>query len=193
MKRIALLLLVAGGLAGGWRYADRGPDLVPIGTTMVSEQVLQVEDGDTLTMVWQGKRWTIRFHGIDAFEYQQICHGPSQDMPCGRITREALVRAIGGITQACPSSRMHGSCLASSRPVQCQVTDTDRKWGRVVARCFSEAGRDLSAWLVASGYVQPAYSHDYDPLFAEARRNRRGFHEFGFFTPANSPAAARGG
>ena len=73
-----------------------------------------VNDGDSITL--KGER--IRLRGIDAPEYNQTCRKDGATYPCGRRSREALVRArqerrdrmrgLGARPLRPPAWRLHG-------------------------------------------------------------------------------------
>lgn len=173
---LAALVIATPSVAADFQRGDR----------IEIPSVQQVIDGDTIRTTIKGDQVNIRFHGIDAPEYDQRCGS----VACGQLATQHLVELIGGTPTACASNRMHGFCLRSSRPVVCTVTDIDRKWNRPVAIC--EAGpTNLNQRMVADGYAFAAYAQDYMQLFALARAGRRGLHGLGTLTEADSPAAYR--
>jgi endonuclease YncB( thermonuclease family) len=112
-----------------------------------------VTDGDTIEI--RGER--IRLNGIDAPESAQQCQKlDGSAWPCGRRAALALSDHIG------------------IQNVSCQEQSRDR-YGRIVANC-TLAGRDLSAWMVGSGYALAyvRYTRDYAPQENQARRYKRG-------------------
>lgn len=163
-------------LAADWRRGDRID--VP--------SIAQVIDGDTLRVYVKGEAVSIRLHGIDSPEYNQACGS----VPCGALATNYLVQLVSGTPRACPSDRMHGTCLRASFPLTCTVTDLDREWHRPVAICL--AGRsNVNERMVSDGYAFAAYSDDYRALFALARKGKRGLHGMGALQDKDSPAAYR--
>jgi endonuclease YncB( thermonuclease family) len=171
-----LITLPLPSLAADWRRGDRFE--VP--------SVAQVIDGDTLRVLVKGETVNIRLHGIDAPEHNQACGA----LACGTLATNHLVQLVNGTPEACRSNRMHGVCLRASYPLTCTVTDLDRKWNRPVAICT--AGRTpVNEGMVRDGYAFAAYSDDYAPLFALARKGKWGLHGMGALQDRDSPAAFR--
>ena len=116
----------------------------------IAGRVVGVADGDTLTVLADGKRQVrVRLGGIDA---------PERRQPYGTRARQGL------------------SALAFGRAVQVEVEDTDR-YGRPVGR-VRVGGRDVNAEMVRRGAAWVYVRHNRDPalvpLEAEARAARRG-------------------
>lgn len=171
-----LITLPLPSLAADWHRGDRID--VP--------SIAQVIDGDTLRVYFGAKPVSIRLHGIDAPEHDQVCGS----VPCGALATDHLVQLVNGTPRACPSDRMHGTCLRASVPLTCTVTDIDREWNRPVANCL--AGRtNVNERMVSDGYAFAAYSDDYRALFALARKGKRGLHGMGALQDKDSPAAYR--
>lgn len=134
--------------------------------------VIRVIDGDTIAVAGQ----TIRLHGIDAPETDQMCGGEGAPMwPCGAW--------VSGETRA----RYQGL------QARCTVLEHDR-YGRAVARC-NAAGADMGRALVQSGlaFAFRRYSLDYDLDEKAAAVAGRGLHATGIDSPAAFRAAARRG
>jgi endonuclease YncB( thermonuclease family) len=130
-----------------------------------------VIDGDTLEI--RGTR--IRFHGVDAPESAQACHGAdTKAYRCGQQAALALSDKIG------------------SANVTCQQKDTDR-YQRIVAQC-SANGIDLNGWLVEQGYALAyrQYSSDYVPKEDAARKAKRGLWAGSFTQPWDWRRGERG-
>lgn len=88
-----------------------------------------INDGDSITL--DGER--IRLVGIDAPELSQICLKDGDDYPCGRSSKDALTRLVGG------------------RAVICNGWERDR-YGRLLGEC--RAGDvDLNRQQVAAGWA----------------------------------------
>lgn len=126
-----------------------------------------VVDGDSLRF----PSIEVRLEGIDAPEWDQVCHRASQPYRCGLEAKDALL------------------ALIASRPVDCHpmpqpnggVTD---RYGRTVAICFV-GGVNINAWMVENGHAI-AYRR-YSTLFVDheerARAARRGMHAGTFQAP----------
>ncbi|KSB91677.1 nuclease [Caulobacter vibrioides] len=109
-----------------------------------------VHDGDTLRC---GKE-RIRLFGVDAPEVKR---GTTPAEPFAYQARDELLRLTRG-------------------RVGCRPVDKDR-YGRWVARCWSDASPDLNAALIRSGYATEyrRYSKGaYAAAEAQARASRRG-------------------
>lgn len=116
--------------------------------TRKTEGAAVVADGDSITL--GGER--IRMRGIDAPEYSQTCRKDGADYPCGKLSRQSLVRLIAG------------------RPVSCTGWQRDR-YGRLLGDC--KAGEvDLNRSQVAAGWAV-AYG-DFEAEEAEARAGKAG-------------------
>ncbi len=88
-----------------------------------------VRDGDTLTIESQD----YRLHGIDAPEFIQVCKtAAGSDWPCGKQARAELVILIAGHRLTC-EERAHD------------------KFGRIVATCRDETGRDIARLMIERG------------------------------------------
>ncbi len=107
-----------------------------------------VNDGDSLTLGAQ----RIRLRGIDAPEYAQTCVKNGENYACGRRSREALAKLIGG------------------KSVSCSGWEHDR-YGRLLAECTA-AGVNLNRMQVTSGWAV-AYG-DYLEEEAQARQKKLG-------------------
>lgn len=88
-----------------------------------------VNDGDSLTLGAE----RVRLRGIDAPEFNQICRKGDATYPCGRRSREALVRLIG------------------RKAVSCTGWERDR-YGRLLCSCMA-AGTDLNRTQVEAGWA----------------------------------------
>jgi endonuclease YncB( thermonuclease family) len=128
----------------------------------VIQGVASVIDGDTLEV--HGSR--IRLHGIDAAESGQNCiERDGSAWRCGQAAALALADKIG------------------RTPVLCEQLDMDR-YGRVVARCFSNR-EDLNRWMVGEGLAVAyrEYSSEYVADEAQAREARKGMWRTKFDMP----------
>lgn len=109
-----------------------------------------VHDGDTLRCGAD----RVRLFGVDAPEVRR---GQTQAQPFAYEARDELVRLTRG-------------------RVGCHVVDRDR-YGRFVARCWSDASPDLNTALIRSGFATEyrRYSKGaYAAPEAEARQAHRG-------------------
>lgn len=133
-----------------------------------------IVDADTISI--HGAR--IRLDGVDAPESWQTCHDAGGKLyRCGARAAEAL-----------------DELLAASRPTRCKQVDTDR-YGRVVAICWTNAGVEVNAAMVSSGWAVdwPRYSrHRYQPHQAEAKRHKRGVWSGAFTLPWEARRMKRG-
>lgn len=87
-----------------------------------------IVDGDTIEIGPQA----IRIHGIDAPETGQKCQLPKGTWDCSKAAIKALTATTAGKT------------------VRCAGNEFD-DYGRLIARCATEAEPDIGAKLVASG------------------------------------------
>lgn len=116
-----------------------------------------VNDGDTITLGTE----RIRLRGIDAPEYNQLCRKDGADYPCGKLSRQALVKLIGG------------------RAVSCSGWQRDR-YDRLLGDC-KVGDIDLNAEQVRAGWAV-AFG-DYDMEEAAARVARAGIWAGSFEEP----------
>ncbi|WP_276150668.1 MULTISPECIES: thermonuclease family protein [unclassified Sulfitobacter] len=125
---------------------------------------LRVVDGDTVDV----GDVRVRLHGIDAPERNQPCTTlGGQNWGCGDwVTRQVRDRYQGA-------------------QARCEATDWDRKYNRVVARCFV-AGEDIGRQMVADGlaFAYRKYSNDYDLEEKSAYVADLGIHGFIIEAPA---------
>ncbi|MFZ5674435.1 MAG: thermonuclease family protein [Pseudomonadota bacterium] len=113
----------------------------------------RIVDGDTIEIGHQA----IRIHGIDAAETGQQCQLPKGTWDCATAAMNALAKMTAG------------------RTVQCVGHEFD-DYGRLIARCRTEAEHDIGAKLVASGlaWAFVKYSADYIDLEMKPRRQKVG-------------------
>lgn len=129
-----------------------------------------VVDGDTIKVGGV----TVRLHGIDAPEMDQMCGGDGAPAwACGAWVRGELRARLDG------------------RRVTCQPIETDR-YGRTVAKCFVD-GQDIGQQMVRDGlaFAFRRYSWDYDLDEKGAAVNGRGLHGSGIQSPAAFRQAGR--
>ncbi len=105
----------------------------------------QVHDGDTLRCGAD----RVRLFGVDAPEVRR---GQKPAQPFAYEARDELVRLTRG-------------------RVGCRVVDHDR-YGRFVARCWSDASPDLNAALIRSGFATE-YRRYSKGVYAEAEAQAR--------------------
>ena len=112
-------------------------------------QVVKIADGDTLTILADGKPLVVRLAYIDT---------PEWDQPFGAQAKAAL------------------SALAFGKQARVVEVDIDRLW-RIVGRVYV-GDSDVSALMVRGGYAWVYRRYNRDPrllpLEAEAKRKRRG-------------------
>jgi endonuclease YncB( thermonuclease family) len=116
--------------------------------------VAQITDGDTFILATALKNYRVRLHGIDAPELRQTCRDAREVYPCGVIAATALTDAVLG------------------RDVTCLFVSTS--YDRVVGRCSTTEGGDLSEFMLKSGYsyaVAP-YATKTDHMLQDAARRR---------------------
>ena len=90
---------------------------------------LKVIDGDTIILNDE----KIRFSGIDTPELKQICSKEDQQIFCGKLAKNLLIKKIGNEIPHC-------------------VREGKDIYNRVLAECFVN-GESLSSFLVRSGYA----------------------------------------
>ena len=126
-------------------------------------QTIKIVDGDTIHI----NNIKYRFHGIDAPEMKQTCKQNNQQIKCGVLARNALVKKIG------------------NQNVRCKKITIDR-YKRIIAECFVN-GESLSKHLVRNGYAF-AYRR-YSKKFIEdenfAREQKLGLWQMQFEYPWN--------
>ncbi len=116
-----------------------------------------VIDGDTISIAGN----LIRLKGIDAPELAQSCGSGAGPSACGQLSRQALVRLVGG------------------REVRCDAYGRD-KYNRSLATCY--AGEiNLNRAMIEAGQAV-AYG-DYHDAEAQARGARIGLWSSSFETP----------
>lgn len=130
--------------------------------------VARAGDGDSLTI----RETRVRLFGIDAPEFDQLCHRGGSKWECGREAADQLSRLVTG------------------RHVFCLPVGTDQH-ERVLARCTAGAV-DVNRTMVASGYAVAfrRYSTDYVTAEDSAKAARRGLWSGTFEMPAELRARA---
>lgn len=126
-------------------------------------QTIKIVDGDTIHI----NKIKYRFHGIDAPEMKQTCKQNNQQIKCGVLARNVLVKKIG------------------NQNVRCKKITIDR-YKRIIAECFVN-DESLSKHLVRNGYAF-AYRR-YSKQFIEdenfAREQKLGLWQMQFEYPWN--------
>lgn len=127
-------------------------------------------DADTLRIAGE----TVRLHGIDAPEADQMCGGQG-----------APTWACGTWAAAEVRARFQG------RPARCEALGRDG-YGRLLARCFVD-GADMGRALVLDGlaFAYRRYAMDYDLDEKAAVVNGRGLHATGVQSPEGYRDAKR--
>lgn len=146
----ALTFVLLAGLIVVATRLDRREPVEPHGRPTVN-------DGDSLTF----GSLRVRLVGIDAPEYDQTCTRNGADYACGKRSREALAKAIGG------------------RVVSCSGSEHDR-YGRLLAVCTA-GGLDLNRAQVEAGWAV-SYG-DYRAEEAKARAAGAGIWSGSFERP----------
>jgi len=136
MKKILLIFLLLGTLV--------------FGETLVGK-VVKVYDGDTMTMLVDGKKEKIRFYGIDSPEIKQTYGVESRDFVRSKIM---------------------------DKKVKVKIVNTD-KYGRKVGKIYYNNGEYLNLESVKTGnswWYEYYAKKEYDLKSAQeqARRSRKG-------------------
>jgi len=123
----------------------------------------RVIDGDTLEL--DGAR--VRLHGIDAPEARQTCTRDGVEWLCGQEASKAL-----------------REYLREEPVLTCERVDTDR-YGRIVAKCFTNDGIDIGKWMVSNGWALAyrRYSTQYVSAETEAKGKGYGLWSGTFIQP----------
>ncbi len=116
-----------------------------------------VIDGDTISI--SGNH--IRLKGIDAPELTQSCGTEAATSACGQVSRQTLVRLVGG------------------REVRCEGYGHD-KYNRSLATCYV-GGSNLNRAMIEAGQAV-AYG-EYHDVETQARKDRKGLWVTIFETP----------
>jgi endonuclease YncB( thermonuclease family) len=164
-RRSAVSFLLLAGLVALWLYPE-GFGLGAMETRSATGDSIIVRDGDTLTI----GALDHRLNGIDAPEYSQICKDEAgQDWPCGKEARTAL------------------AALVTGHSITCEERARD-KYGRAVATCRDEQGRDLSRTMVErglavsfGGFAEGPYADEE----ADAKASKRGLWRGSFEMPSS--------
>jgi len=104
----------------------------------------------------------VRMQGIDAPEGRQNCTRDGRDWRCGDEAKRTLQRLIG------------------RQPIRCDIHSTDQH-GRRLATCYSAAGGNLNARMVAEGFAVAFGAYQSEE--SEARSARRGLWSSQFERP----------
>ncbi len=124
---------------------------------------VDVVDADTLEMLGQ----TIKLHGIDAIERDQMClSGTGRPWPCGSDAAASLRSYIGSAPLRCePISNFAGAILAV-----CKLS-----------------GRDVAGWVVQNGWAlaDRGTSFEYVPQEEQAKSIQAGIWGSEFVTPSD--------
>ncbi len=131
---------------------------------MTAEEVTgtaKVVDGDTLEVA--GRRFNL--YGADAPELGQTCRWPNKTIPCGDVSRTALMDLVVGVKVIC-------------KP---QWKDPDGGW---LAYCFAD-GFDLGENMVHAGWALTArrYCSHYSATEERAKAAKRGLWKGEFTAP----------
>ncbi len=161
-RSLVALLLLAGMAWAAWIWRPVPP---------IRLSLVQVIDGDSLTLRHEDNALTIRLTGLDAVEYRQDCaRADGTRWACGHQARTAL------------------ETLAGRGPLLCDLAAKDR-YGRTLAACRTAPdGVDLATEMIRQGWaVATDDGHALEE--AEARAKRRGIWQGPFVRPADWRAA----
>lgn len=130
----------------------------------------KVLDGDTIVV----GGITVRLHGIDAPELDQVFVWKGRRVACGDMSLAALEALIG------------------DTKVRCEGIEWDHH-GRLVAKCYAPNGVDINKRMVLSGWALAYRRYAWDYVDAEnaARRAKRGMWRGEFMKPWEHRAAQR--
>ncbi|WP_197411692.1 MULTISPECIES: thermonuclease family protein [unclassified Sphingopyxis] len=164
LRSLGALLLLAAMAGALWLAQPVPAAAVPL---------VQVIDGDSLSVRHEGVVQTIRLRGLDAVEYRQRCaRADGSGWACGEEARTVLVE------------------LAGRGPLFCSFAAKD-KYGRTLAACRTRPepeGVDLAAEMIRLGWAV-ATDDALLPEEGEAERARRGIWAGDFERPADWRAA----
>lgn len=140
----ALALALTLVLAGAWA-AQPAPE-----TGQQWAKVGFINDGDTITVYWQGRRELVRLLGVDAPETwhsrkleraaARARRAPAEEARLGEQARQAVMGLLAKGDQV----RLEEDPGAGWRD----------DYGRLLAYVYLEDGRQLNEWLVEQGYAQ---------------------------------------
>ena len=122
---------------------------------------VNVIDGDSIVV--DGVE--MRLEGIDAPEYKQFCYDKNEKKyPCGKRATEYMKSLV-------------------SSDIKCRKITID-KYRRQVSVCYVH-GEDINKKMVAAGWAvaYSRYTHDYDKVQAEAKKEKRGIWKGRFIPP----------
>ena len=122
---------------------------------------LKVIDGDTIILNDE----KIRFSGIDTPELKQMCSKKDQQIFCGKLAKNLLIKKIGNEIPHC-------------------VREGKDIYKRVLAECFIN-GESLSSFLVRRGYAfaYRKYSKKFIKDEEFAKKNKLGIWSMKFQYP----------
>lgn len=160
LRSLGALLLLAAMAAALWLAQPVPAAAVPL---------VQVIDGDSLSVRHEGAVRTIRLRGLDAVEYRQTCtRADGSGWACGQEARTTLAG------------------LAGRGPLFCSFAAKD-KYGRTLAACRTRPepeGVDLASEMIRLGWAV-ATDDALLPEEGEAERARRGIWAGDFERPAD--------
>ncbi len=134
-----------------------------VATAQETTGTARVIDGDTLEV--DGR--VFHLTGIDAPELGQTCRWPNKEIPCGKISRTAMMDLVAGATVVCRSV----------------AGGTDSKEG-IEALCVAD-GFDIGANMVHTGWavVEPGGPPAYRRTGEKARAAKHGMWRGEFILP----------
>jgi micrococcal nuclease len=149
MSSKRVLCALAAVIVLGW-----APREAHAATTFLGK-VVAVQDGDTISVMRDGRAERVRVHGIDA---------PEGGQDFGNRAKQFLSNLVFG------------------KIVEVEVRDTDR-YGRTVGRVTID-GRDAGLEMVRAGLAWHYVRYSSDPLLASAEREARAAHRGLWVQPA---------
>ena len=124
-------------------------------------EILRVIDGDTIFL--NGKK--IRFSGMDAPELKQLCNKDGENIKCGVLAKQHLIKKIDNQVPKC-------------------IKEGVDQYKRILAECFVN-GESLSSFLVRNGYAfaYRKYSKKFIKDEQFAKKNKLGIWSMMFQYP----------
>lgn len=135
-----------------------------------------INDGDSITLGAE----RIRMRGIDAPEFTQICQKDGVAYPCGRRSRDALVRLIAGKPVACTGwerdryDRLLGDCTAGG--IDLNRRQVEAGWAIAYGDYYGEesAAREKKLGLWAGSFDRPRDWRDTHGEMVESEHDASG-------------------
>jgi len=165
---ILLRVLVLPALVGS---ALAAPPLAAEPELVAEPDAVHVIDGNRLTL--NGTR--IRLYGIAAPDLRQSCEWPNKTIPCGAISKTAMMDLIAGARVV---------CRERVEPRHAGTRHADADHMERLAICYA-GGFDIGANMVHTGWAlaYPKTPSDYATIEARARKKARGLWKGRFVRP----------